>query len=156
MARECSVAKALEVVGERWALLALREVFLGVWRFDAIQAATGAPRAVLVRRLRTLVEAGVLWRCDYRDGGSRTRQEYRLTAAGRELQPVLTALMQWGDRHLPGPDGPPLRLTHSGCDAPVRAALYCTAGHHLDDTGRDLTATPARPTAKPEFDGEFR
>jgi DNA-binding HxlR family transcriptional regulator len=142
MARKCSVARALQVVGEQWALLVLREVFLGVHRFDAIQQATGAPRAVLVRRLRTLVEAGVLVRRDYRETGARTRQEYRLTEAGRELQPVLTALMQWGDKHLAGPDGPPLLVTHRGCGAPVRARLCCEQGHRLDDTGRDLTAAP--------------
>ncbi len=148
MARECSVARTLEVVGEKWALLALREVFLGVGRFDAIQAATGAPRAVLMRRLRTLVGAGVLEQHDYRDGGARTRQEYRLTVAGRELQPVLIALMQWGDRHLAGPGGPPLEVTHSSCGAPVRAGLCCADGHRLDDTGRGLAVSPTAPEAR--------
>ncbi|WP_067535559.1 winged helix-turn-helix transcriptional regulator [Nocardia crassostreae] len=142
MARNCSVAATLAVVGEQWALLALREVFLGVRRFDAIQEATGAPRAVLVKRLKSLVDAGVLERRDYREPGARTRQEYRLTEAGRELQPVLTALMQWGDKHLAGPDGPPLAATHAKCGAPVRATLCCANGHHLADTGRELTATP--------------
>lgn len=141
MARRCSVADTLRVVGEQWALLVLREVFLGVRRFDAIQEKTGAPRAVLVRRLRALVDAGVLVRRDYRDAGARTRQEYHLTESGRELQPVLTALMQWGDKHLAGPAGPPLRVTHTGCGEPVRATLRCATGHHLDDTGRELTAT---------------
>ncbi|WP_460717886.1 winged helix-turn-helix transcriptional regulator [Nocardia heshunensis] len=142
MARNCSVAATLELIGEQWSLLALREVFLGVRRFDAIADATGAPRAVLVRRLRTLVETGILERVDYREPGARTRQEYRLTSAGRELQPVLTALMQWGDKHLAGPDGPPLAITHTECGEPVRATLCCAAGHHLEDTGRELTATP--------------
>lgn len=144
MARECSVARTLEIVGERWALLVLREVFLGVHRFDAIRAATGAPRAVLMRRLNTLVDAGVLRQCDYRDDGARTRQEYRLTTAGRELQPVVIALMQWGDRHLAGPDGPPLQVTHADCGAPVRASLLCDDDHRLDETGRELVATPTR------------
>ncbi|WP_320672627.1 winged helix-turn-helix transcriptional regulator [Patulibacter defluvii] len=136
--RVCSVARSLEVVGERWSLLVLREVFLGVRRFDQIQLHTGAPRAVLAQRLRTLVEAGVLERRDYRPPEGRTRQEYRLTAAGRELQPVLTALMQWGDRHLAGPEGPPLRVLHRGCGAPVRARLVCDEGHLLADDGREL------------------
>ncbi|MFF2556518.1 winged helix-turn-helix transcriptional regulator [Nocardia sp. NPDC058058] len=142
MARNCSVAAALGIVGEQWALLALREVFLGVRRFDAIQEATGAPRAVLIRRLRTLVDSGVLELHDYREPGSRTRQEYRLTAAGRELQPVLTALMQWGDKHLAGPGGAPLAVSHADCGAPVRAVLRCDEGHQLPDTGRGLIATP--------------
>lgn len=142
MARRCSVAAALTVLGEQWALLALREVALGVRRFDAIQEATGAPRAVLSRRLRSLVEAGVLERCDYREPGSRGRQEYRLTPAGRELQPVLTALMQWGDRYLSGEQGPPLAVTHADCGAPVHAELVCEKGHLLGETGRELVATP--------------
>lgn len=144
MARECSVAKSLEVVGERWSLLVLREVFLGVRRFDRIRAATGAPRAVLVRRLDALVEHGVLRRDDYRDEGARTRQEYRLTEAGRELQPVMTALMQWGDRHLADPVDPPLRLLHDGCGEPVRAELRCARGHRIEDSGRGLDPRPAR------------
>ncbi|WP_229739908.1 winged helix-turn-helix transcriptional regulator [Nocardia rhizosphaerihabitans] len=83
----------------------LREVALGVRRFDAIQEATGASRAILGARLRGLTQSGVLERVEYREPGSRTRHEYRLTAAGRELQPVLTALMQWGDKYLTGPAG---------------------------------------------------
>ncbi|MEU1208581.1 helix-turn-helix domain-containing protein [Nocardia sp. NPDC005825] len=138
MARECSVAAALAVVGEQWSLLVLREVALGVRRFDAIQEATGASRAILGARLRGLTEAGVLERVEYREPGSRTRHEYQLTVAGRELQPVLTALMQWGDRHLAGPEGPPLTVTHTGCGATVRATLRCEHGHVLPDTGRDL------------------
>ena len=136
------MARTLEIIGERWSLLVLREVFLGVRRFDAIQAATGAPRAVLTRRLDTLVAAGVLRRRAYQEAGSRVRHEYRLTEAGRELQPVLTALMQWGDRHLGWPDGPPLRITHADCGAPVRATLRCAHGHVLGDTGRGLVPTP--------------
>lgn len=144
MARKCSVARTLALVGERWSLLILREIFLGVRRFDAIQANTGAPRAALASRLRTLEDAGVIQRTDYRAEGSRTRQEYRPTSAGKALQPVLTALMQWGDAHLVEADGPPLSLTHNGCGAPVRATLTCAAGHQLDDTGRDLTAEQLR------------
>jgi DNA-binding HxlR family transcriptional regulator len=140
--RRCSIAASLEVVGERWSLLVLREVSLGNRRFEQIRVATGAPRAVLSARLRSLVEAGVLRTCDYREEGARVRQEYRLTAAGRELQPVLTALMDWGDRHLAGPDGPPVRLAHEECGADVHAVLVCDAGHALADP-RALRAVPA-------------
>jgi DNA-binding HxlR family transcriptional regulator len=143
MPRTCSVAETLELIGERWSLLVLREVFLGVRRFDAIQVATGAPRAVLATRLKKLVDVGVLRRETYREAGDRPRAEYQLTAAGRELQPVLTALMQWGDRHLTWRNGPPLVVTHADCGAPVRATLRCAAGHVLDDTGRQLRARPA-------------
>jgi hypothetical protein len=96
---------------------------------------------VLSDRLRTLVAAGVLERRDYQDRGSRTRQEYRLTPAGRELQLVLTALRQWGDRYLAGPDGPPVLVTHAGCGGAVRVQHVCAAGHALGDTGRGMVAS---------------
>jgi DNA-binding HxlR family transcriptional regulator len=140
--RVCSVARSLEIVGERWSLLVLREVFLGVRRFDAIGAATGAPRAVLADRLHALVAPGVLVRGEYRDAGARTRHEYRLTEAGRALQPALIALMQWGDRYRPVAAGPPLSVEHAECGAEVRARLVCDAGHVLDDEGRELRAYP--------------
>ncbi|ASU84040.1 transcriptional regulator [Nocardiopsis gilva YIM 90087] len=140
--RVCSVARTLDVVGERWTLLVLREVFLGVRRFDLIHEHTGAPRAVLTERLRRLVDAGILRREEYREKGRRPRYEYELTKAGHELRPVLTALMQWGDRYLAGPEGPPLKLHHADCGARVRTALICEDGHHLPDSGEDLRAVP--------------
>nr|MDT0667111.1 helix-turn-helix domain-containing protein [Micromonospora sp. DSM 115978] len=130
-------------VGERWSLLVVREVALGVRRFEGIRAATGAPRAVLADRLRRLTDAGVLERRSYVEAGSRPRDEYRLTPAGRDLQPVLTALRQWGDQHLAGPAGPPVSFVHDGCEAPVRVEHVCAAGHHLPDTGRGLRVVPA-------------
>jgi DNA-binding HxlR family transcriptional regulator len=138
--RVCSVARTLDVIGERWSLLVLREVFLGVRRFESIRDATGAPRAVLAERLRSLVDAGVLVRREYREEGARTRHEYRPTDAGRELQPALTALMQWGDKHLPVPGGPPLIVEHAECGGSVRAHLVCEHGHVLDDRARELRA----------------
>src|SRR3954453_16789739 len=102
--RVCPIARSLEVVGEKWSLLALREVFLGVRRFDGIVARTGAPRDVLTARLRTLVEAGVLERVQYSERPP--RYEYHLTETGRDLQPVLLTLMEWGNRYLS--DGKPL------------------------------------------------
>jgi DNA-binding HxlR family transcriptional regulator len=138
--RVCSVARTLDVIGERWSLLVLREVFLGVRRFESIRHATGAPRAVLAERLRSLVDAGVLVRREYREEGARTRHEYRPTDAGRELQPALTALMQWGDKHLPVPGGPPLIVEHAECGGSVRAHLVCEHGHVLDDRARELRA----------------
>ena len=96
--RVCSVARTLEVVGDRWSLLVIREAFLGNHRFDAIQRRTGAPRDILAARLRKLVETGVLERRRYQERPP--RDEYHLTAAGRELHPVITALRQWGDRHV--------------------------------------------------------
>jgi DNA-binding HxlR family transcriptional regulator len=108
--RTCSVARTLEVVGEKWALLAIREVFLGSRRFEEMVQNTGAPRDTLAARLRTLVAHGILERRRYSDHPP--RDEYVLTPAGRDLYPVILSLMQWGDRHLPLPDGPPMVLDH--------------------------------------------
>ena len=121
--RACSIARTLELVGERWALLALREVFLGVHRFDAIQRNTGAPRDILSARLRKLLAAGLLERRQYQERPARF--EYRLTAAGRDLLPVLLTLMDWGDKHL-AEGAPPLTYRHR-CGATFEPVLVCRA-----------------------------
>ncbi|MCU1594201.1 MAG: transcriptional regulator, HxlR family [Frankiales bacterium] len=137
MPRTCSIARTLAVVGERWALLVVREVSLGVRRFRDIQEATGAPPAVLTARLRALVEAGVLTTRDYREPGSRARSEYVLTDAGRELLPVLIALKDWGDAHLTDERGVPVVTRHEGCGSAVHAVLVCDEGHPIE-CGRGL------------------
>jgi len=110
--RACSIARTLEVVGEKWALLAIREVFLGNRRFDEMVRRTGAPRDTMSARLRALVDRGILVRVPYSEHPA--RYEYRLTSAGRDLYPVIMSLLRWGDEHLAGEDGPPLRLEHHG------------------------------------------
>jgi DNA-binding HxlR family transcriptional regulator len=97
-ARECSIANALSVIGQRWSLLALREVMLGRRRFAQIAANTGASRDILTDRLRTLVEHGVLAKRQYEQHPP--RYEYVLTDAGRALQPILHQLMEWGDKYI--------------------------------------------------------
>jgi DNA-binding HxlR family transcriptional regulator len=141
--RTCSIARSLAVVGERWALLVVREVSLGVRRFADIQAATGAPPAVLTDRLRALVEAGVLTTRPYQEPGARSRLEYVLTPAGRDLQPVLTALKDWGDVHLVDERGVPVITRHHECGASVHAVLRCEHGHDVGP--RDLRAEPRLP-----------
>jgi DNA-binding HxlR family transcriptional regulator len=120
----CSIARTLDVVGEWWSPLILRDVFLGVTRFDKIQEDLGIPRKVLAERLTTLVEQGVLDRMPYRDG--RLRHEYHLTAKGRDFLTSLIALMNWGDRWMAGPEGVPVRAMHNGCGGDVQAQLVCT------------------------------
>src|SRR5438067_531468 len=120
--RECSVARTLEIVGEKWALLAVREVFLGNRRFDEMVRRTGAPRDTLAARLRTLTGAGILERRQYSEHPARF--EYWLTDAGRDLYPVILTLMRWGDRYLAGEDGPPVILEHA-CGHPVTPQLIC-------------------------------
>ncbi|WP_433256827.1 winged helix-turn-helix transcriptional regulator [Streptosporangium sp. CA-135522] len=120
--RPCSITDTLGVIGEKYSLLVLREIFWGVRRFDAMIRNIGAPRDVLATRLRTLVEAGVLEKVAYSERPPRF--EYHLTDAGRELRSVLLMLMSWGDRHLA--DRPPVVFQHS-CGAPLDPVVVCRA-----------------------------
>jgi DNA-binding HxlR family transcriptional regulator len=104
--RPCPIAAGLEVVGERWALLVVREVALGAHRFTEIVAGTGAPRDRVAARLKALTEAGVLERRQYQSGPDRF--EYHLTESGRALLPVLDALLDWGRAWVVSPDDPDL------------------------------------------------
>jgi DNA-binding HxlR family transcriptional regulator len=134
----CSVARALDVVGQPWVLLVLREAFYGLRRFSDIQDHLGVSRSVLAARLDAMVTDGLLERRPYREPGQRERTEYVLTDKGRDLYPVIVALRQWGDRHLAGDAGVPVIAEHEGCGAPVHAALVCDAGHVVgsDDVHR--------------------
>ncbi|MBL6280015.1 helix-turn-helix transcriptional regulator [Micromonospora fiedleri] len=143
----CTVARAMEILGEKWTLVVLREVFNGVRRFDDMRVRTGIPRQVLTNRLAGLVEQGVLRREPYREPGSRIRHEYRLTPKGFDLWPVLVAVLAWGDRYLADPEGSPLSVGHRDCGAEVHVELHCTAGHRVTDP-RDLIPRPG-PGAHP-------
>jgi DNA-binding HxlR family transcriptional regulator len=132
----CSVAQCLEVVGEWWSMLILRDAFLGVTRFDDFQERLGISRNILNQRLTRLVEEGVLDKVAYSDHPP--RYDYRLTAKGRDLWPVLTAMRQWGDTYA-APDGPPLRVVHKTCGKISQAVMTCSAcGEPL--TVRDVRA----------------
>jgi DNA-binding HxlR family transcriptional regulator len=119
---DCSVAQCLEVVGEWWSMLVVRDAFLGVTRFDAFQQRLGISRNILQQRLARLVDAGVLYREPYSEHP--LRYDYRLTDKGRDLWPVLTAMRQWGDRHA-APGGPPLVVTHRECGSSADTVLVC-------------------------------
>jgi DNA-binding HxlR family transcriptional regulator len=125
--RPCSIAAALELVGDRWSLLAVREVMFGNHRFSEIARNTGAPRDRLTARLRVLVEAGVLERRQYQD--SPPRADYHLTERGRALEPVLHALRQWGD--LWAVTAPPIVLLHQ--DHAFDAEWICRTCHQPAD-----------------------
>lgn len=132
-----NVADVLTVAGDRWALLVVREVALGLRRFDQIQAATGAPRTILSDRLGRLTDAGVLTTRPYRVPGSRSRLEYVLTDAGLDLLPVLSALSDWGERHLPASGQlPDVVYRHGGCGGHVTVHLVCECGERTDPRGR--------------------
>jgi DNA-binding HxlR family transcriptional regulator len=120
----CSVARPLSFLGERWALLVLRDLFIGRRRFDEIQDSLGIATNVLSQRLATLVEEGIVERQLYSEHPERF--EYRLTAKGRDLQPVLLALLAWGDRYTAGAAGPPLETVHTECDHAFHAVATCS------------------------------
>lgn len=141
----CSIERSLQVVGERWSLLVLREIFAGRHRFAEIQSALGIAPNLLSARLKLLVECGVLRTRTYQEPGSRHRQSYHLTEAGHDLQVVLAALQQWGDHHRPRPSGPSrLRRTRSG-DRAVRVGF-------LDEDGREVPGSDVTLLGAPEAD----
>jgi DNA-binding HxlR family transcriptional regulator len=140
----CSVARSLEIVGEKWALLAVREVFLGNRRFDEMVRQTGAPRDTMAARLRSLVVAGILERRQYSDHPARF--EYFLTDAGKDLQPVMITLREWGDRHLARDDGPPATFSHS-CGHTLVTQLVCQSCGEPVNRTRSVVANPGpRPS----------
>lgn len=124
----CPVDRAMQALGNRTAVLLLREAFYGATRFDDLVARVGVTDAVASQRLKELVALGVLTREPYREPGQRTRYAYVLTDAGHELLPVVLALHQWGARHLPG-SAP--HLAHDGCGAAVHVTARCEAGHDV-------------------------
>ena len=126
-AMPCSVARTLEVVGEWWSLLVLRDAFKGVRRFDDFQRSLGIARNILADRLQKLVEQGVLERRMYQERPERF--EYRLTDKGRDLYPVIVALMHWGDRWAADEVGPPIVLTHRACGHDGLPVLTCPNCH---------------------------
>jgi len=141
----CSIAGALEVVGERWSLLIVRDIMLGVRRFDRLQESLGIARNVLQKRLEMLVDQGVLERRLYQERPA--RYEYRLTEKGLDLWPVIVALMKWGDSYAAPAAGPPVLLEHRGCGGEVDEHRLCTVcGSRL--SVRDVVAV-AGPGASP-------
>ena len=119
----CSIARSLEVIGERWTLLVLRDAFLGVRRFDDFQRSLGIARNVLTARLGRLVDEGVLERVAYQERPERF--EYRLTDKGLDLWPIIMSLLQWGDRHYPAEKGRPRVIRHRDCGGEVTRHLTC-------------------------------
>ena len=115
----CSLARTLEIVGERWTLLIVRDLLFGVRRFSDIQRHLDIPRAILADRLKTLESAGVI----ERDG-----RDILLTERGLQLWPAVHSLMQWGERHL-APDGPVRMFSHAACDTDLDASGACPACH---------------------------
>src|SRR5580700_6578131 len=143
VADRCTIAKAIDVVSTRSAILILREAFYGTTRFDDFAERVGISEPVAAARLRELVDEGLLEREDYREPGKRTRQQYRLTEKGADLFPVLVALMQWGDRWLDERGGP-VELIHRDCGETVGVEVRCAAGHQVDTSEIDIARRRTR------------
>lgn len=139
----CSVAQFLEVAGEWWSMLVVRDAFLGITRFDDFHTRLGISRNVLAQRLEHLVEHGVLVRKPYQDNP--VRYDYRLTDKGRALWPVLTAMRQWGDEWA-APDGPPLAVVHKSCGHTMTAVMVCQdCGEHVGPGQVRVASGPGDP-----------
>jgi DNA-binding HxlR family transcriptional regulator len=138
--QNCSIARALEVVGERWTLLVLREISRGAERFEDLQSGLGIARNVLSARLARLCEEGVLERRRYQERPERF--SYHLTEKGADLVPVLVLLLAWGDRYA-APDGPPVVLLHGDDGHPLEPTLSCAR------CGEQVEGGPVRAVAGP-------
>jgi DNA-binding HxlR family transcriptional regulator len=143
----CSIARSLEIIGERWTPLILRDALLGLTRFEEFQDSLGIASNVLTNRLRLLCDEKVLERVpDPRRPG---RPKYVLTDKGRELAPALFVLMKWGDRHYPTPNGPPRLTRHSGCGGSIGADFRCErCGQQLQ--AGEIEFVPGPGAAGPE------
>jgi DNA-binding HxlR family transcriptional regulator len=144
----CSIARTMDVIGEPWSPLILRDVWVGINRFDQLQSDLGISSKVLTERLKWLAEQGVIERRAYQDRPQRF--EYLLTPKGSELCTVLMAMTAWGDRHLAGPEGPPVLLRHTTCGHHFTPELRCS---HCGDTVAGSTVAPepgpGQPAATP-------
>ena len=142
----CSIARSLEVIGERWSLLIVRDVMNGNRRFDELQKGLGIARNVLSARLQRLVDENILERRSYQT--SPERFEYFLTEKGLDLWPALVALLAWGDRYSPTPGGPPMLIVHKECGGRVSDRGVCeSCGEVLD--ARDARALPGPGMMEP-------
>ncbi|GAB2976533.1 winged helix-turn-helix transcriptional regulator [Nocardioides montaniterrae] len=139
----CPIDRAYAVIGNRTAMLLIREAFYGARRFEQLVRRVGVTEAVASQRLRELVGAGVLAKQPYREPGQRTRHEYVLTEAGEALAPVVLGLVEWGRTYLPAGSGGP-SLSHADCGAEVHAVLRCEDGHDVAET--DVVVTGRRRT----------
>jgi DNA-binding HxlR family transcriptional regulator len=135
----CSVARTLSVVGDRWTLLIIRDVFLGIRRFDAIQQDLQLTTHRLSDRLRKLVRDGILRRAAYEKRPPRF--EYRLTEKGFDLYPLIVTMVEWGDRWMAGRAGVPVELVHRPCGHKIKPELICPCCKSKIDA-RDMSALP--------------
>lgn len=145
--QQCSVARAISVIGDRWTLLILRDCFMRIRRFEDFQVRLGIARRVLSERLDKLVDKGVLERVAYQERPQRF--EYRLTKMGLDLYPVIMSLVQWGDKYLAEDRGPPVLHRHLDCGKDFKPVMTCSkCGEPLDP--KHVQARPGPGTDHPE------
>ena len=143
----CSIARTLAIAGEPWSPLIVRDVFVGINRFEDLQRDLGISRKVLAERLRHLVDAGMLERRRYSERPA--RYEYALTQMGWEFVDVLMAMVAWGDRWTAGESGPPILYRHRSCGAITSAEPHCEAcGEILHATDVDVEPGPGLPATQ--------
>jgi DNA-binding HxlR family transcriptional regulator len=137
----CSIARSLEAIGDRWTLLVIRDLFLGLRRFEDLQRDLDVARNVLTDRLGRLVEEGIVERRLYQERPE--RYEYRLTAKGLDLWPVMISLLKWGDRYAPDEGGPPTRVVHRDCGGEIDERFNCgRCGEPLDARSAQVVRRP--------------
>jgi len=145
----CSISRTVDILGPRWNFQIMREALAGITRFADFREMLGVSPDVLSARLSSLVDAGVLERRKYHAPGERARDEYVLTQAGRELDVVISALRDWGDRHAPGEFGPISRRVRRSDGTPVRVAYVDESGHEVPS--EDVVALPVDSTPAVRF-----
>ncbi len=144
----CSIARTLEVVGEKWTLLILREVWYGASRFSDFDRTLGCPRNLLAERLRKLVEHGILSTEPYQKAGSRSRLRYVITPKGNDLVPAVLGLLQWGDRYRADSAGPAIITRHDSCGAPLSVQIRCEHDHRVKANEIEAAPGPGFRTKK--------
>ena len=151
-AMACSIARTMDVIGEPWSPLIVRNIFIGITRFDQLQQSLGMSRKVLAERLRWLTEAGVLERREY--SARPPRHEYVLTAKGLELFEVLMVMVAWGDKWLAGEAGPPALYRHHACGQISHVELRCSeCGQPMRATDIDVLPGPGSAAPGPDAAG---
>ncbi len=150
--QNCAIARAGAVLGERWVFAILRAAFFRARTFEDYQRHTGVARNILTERLGRLVDFGILERRPYAEGARRTRNEYRLTEAGRDLYPVIVALMEWGNKHTGLLHGAPVELRHRSCGEITHAQMTCSAcGEVIDPREMEPVRGPGAQDAAPPW-----
>lgn len=139
----CQVVRTLDIIGEKWSLLIVRNALRGQTRYSEFRDNLGAPTDILTNRLAKLVDAGILEKRAYREAGSRERTSYHLTERGEALRVVIAAMIQWGDAFNPAPQGVSSRIVDAVDDRPLRLGFLDEAGAEVDPDAVGIAPGPA-------------